>query len=287
MASFRLPLALLLILSVIAFTADPLSAIIGPLEYTGSLGYTYVEGENPIIKVVFQFDDEIGRQLLVTYASPQWSWTQGGNTLTLTGGSLQPGDALSIQVSFRQFVPPGEKPFQATGTTSAGEETTAYGVLVVSLMILLQVLLFLSVNRYIILGVTLVIGIIELWLSRRGPGTVIAAALQPVDCTELIEKCEKAKVEAEAAEAKQGRQYSRPWRDYETALENQPGLREFSYRKKKARHSRSCCPSKSFFVPFLSPSGTRDARNRQSRKRVLSRQYRRSSYARYRDRNGA
>ena len=201
MTSLRIPLAVLLILSVIAFFADPLSAIIGPLEYTGSLGYTYVEGENPIVQVVFLFEDEIGKQLLVTYAPPQWSWTQGGNSLTMTGGSLQPGDTLVVQVSFRKFVPPGEKLFQATGTTSAGEETTAYGVLVVSLMILLQVFAFLAVNRYIILGVTLGLGVIEAWLSWRGLGIVIAAPPRPADCKELIEKCEKAKEEAEAAEA--------------------------------------------------------------------------------------
>ena len=174
MASLKLPVALLAILTLMAFFADPLGALIGPLEYTGSLSYTYVEGDNPIVKVVFQFDDEIGKQLIVTNAPPQWSWMQGGNILSMSGGSLQPGDTLVVQISFREFVPPGEKPFQATGITSAGEESIALGVLVVSLMVLLQVLSILALNRFYLLAATIALGILGVLLGgkKEKPGDI-------------------------------------------------------------------------------------------------------------------
>jgi len=179
MASLKLPVALLGLLTLAAFFAGPLGELIGPLEYIGSLTYTYVEGDNPIVKVVFQFDDEIGKQLIVTSAPPVWSWMHGGNILSMSGGSLQPGDTLVVQISFREFVPPGEKPFTAIGTTSAGEESTANGILAVSLMVLLQVLSILALNRFYLLAATILLGLLGVLLGGK-PEVELPAAPGPV-----------------------------------------------------------------------------------------------------------
>ena len=132
MASLRLPLALIGLLSIIAIFANVISPFIGPLEYTGHLTYQYVEGDNPIVNVVFQFNEEIGEPLIVVSAPSPWSWIYGSNILSMTGGSLAPSDSLVVTVSFKWYVPPGDRPFTAVGTTSGGESSTAVGVLAVT-----------------------------------------------------------------------------------------------------------------------------------------------------------
>ena len=167
MASLRLPLVFIALLSAVALFANIISPLIGPLEYTGHLTYSYTEGDTPIVKVVFQFNEEIGERLIVVKAPSPWSWTQGGNILSMTGGSLAPGDSLVVAVSFNRYVPPGDRPFTSLGTTSGGESSTAVGTLVVTEMLLLKILYILSLNWLYLFGGTGVLFLAEIILVRR------------------------------------------------------------------------------------------------------------------------
>ena len=167
MASLRLPLVFIALLSAVALFANIISPLIGPLEYTGHLTYSYIEGDNNVVKVVFQFNEEIGERLIVVNAPSPWSWTQGGNILSMTGGSLDPGGSLVVAVSFNRYVPPGDRPFTAVGTTSGGESSTAVGTLVVTEMLFLKILYILSLNwLYLFVG-TGVLFLAEIILVRR------------------------------------------------------------------------------------------------------------------------
>jgi hypothetical protein len=168
LASLRLPLVLAAIITAVSLSANIIGVYVGPMEYKGSLTFVYAEGENPITNVVFTFDDEIGDSLLVVSAPAGWSWAQGGNVLSMGGGSLAPGGSLVVQVSFRRYVEPGERPFVATGTTTAGESSTALGSLSVTEMILLRIIYILEENQVVIGGATVVILIAEIFISRRG-----------------------------------------------------------------------------------------------------------------------
>ena len=167
MASLRLPLVFLAIISVIALFTGIISPFIGPLEYTGQLTFSYIEGDTPIVKVVFQFNEEIGDRLIVVNAPSPWSWTKGGNSLSMTSGGLAPGDSLVVAVSFNRYVPPGERPFTAVGTTSGGESSTALGTLVVTEMLLLRILYILSLYQLYLFGGTGVLILAEIFLMYR------------------------------------------------------------------------------------------------------------------------
>ena len=56
MVNLRSYIALGLILTGAAYSADFFSPFIGPTEYRGQLGFTYVEGENPITSITFEVD---------------------------------------------------------------------------------------------------------------------------------------------------------------------------------------------------------------------------------------
>jgi hypothetical protein len=167
LASLKYPLTLMIAISAIALSASIISVYVGPLEYKGSLTFAYAEGENPITKVVFTFDDEIGDSLLVVSAPAGWSWAQGGNVLSIGGGSLAPGDTLVVQVSFKHYVEPGERPFVGMGTTTAGESSTSLGSLSVTEMILLRIIYILEENKVVVGGGTVAILIVEIILTSR------------------------------------------------------------------------------------------------------------------------
>ena len=140
MVNLRSYIALGLILTGAAYSADFFSPFIGPTEYRGQLRFAYVEGENPITSVTFQVDPGIAGSLLILEVPAGWSHTFTGGTLELSGGSLSPGESLAVPVSLSSYVEPDEYPISSTGVTSGGETVQAAGSLVVTMMVVLRIL---------------------------------------------------------------------------------------------------------------------------------------------------
>jgi hypothetical protein len=144
MVNLRSYIALGLILTGAAYSADFFSPFIGPTEYRGQLGFTYVEGENPITRITFEVDPRIAGSLLILEEPAGWSHTFTGGTVELTGGSLSPGESLVVPVSLMRYVEPDEYSISSTGVTSGGETVEAGGSLVVTLMVILRTLTAIS-----------------------------------------------------------------------------------------------------------------------------------------------
>jgi hypothetical protein len=144
MANLRSYIAFGLILTGAAYSADFFSPFIGPTEYRGQLGFTYVEGENPITGITFDVDPKIAGSLLILEIPTGWSHTFSGDTVELSGGSLSPGESLAVPVSLSSYVKPDEYSISSTGVTSGGETVHAEGSLVVTLMVILRTLTAIS-----------------------------------------------------------------------------------------------------------------------------------------------
>ncbi len=144
MVNLRSYIALGLILTGAAYSADFFSPFIGPTEYRGQLGFTYVEGENPITGITFEVDPRIAGSLLILEEPAGWSHTFTGGTVELTGGSLSPGESLVVPVSLMRYVEPDEYSISSTGVTSGGETVEVVGSLVVTLMVILRTLTAIS-----------------------------------------------------------------------------------------------------------------------------------------------
>ena len=140
MVNLRSYIALGLILTGAAYSADFFSPFIGPTEFRGQLGFPYVEGENPITGITFQVDPRIAGSLLILEVPAGWSHTFTGGTLELSGGSLSPGESLAVPVSLSSYVEPDEYPISSTGVTSGGKTVQAAGSLVVTMMAILRTL---------------------------------------------------------------------------------------------------------------------------------------------------
>jgi len=140
MVNLRSYIALGLILTGAAYSADFFSPFIGPTEFRGQLGFAYVEGENPITGITFQVDPRIAGSLLILEVPAGWSHTFTGGTLELSGGSLSPGESLAVPVSLSSYVEPDEYPISSTGVTSGGKTVQAAGSLVVTVMVILRTL---------------------------------------------------------------------------------------------------------------------------------------------------
>jgi hypothetical protein len=140
MVNLRSYIAFGLILTGAAYSADFFSPFIGPTEYRGQLGFTYVEGEDPITGISFEVDPRIAGSLLILEVPVGWSHTFSGGTVELSGGSLSPGESLVVPVSLASYVEPDEYLISSTGVTSGGETVQAVGSLVVTLMVILRTL---------------------------------------------------------------------------------------------------------------------------------------------------
>ncbi|MFC1803694.1 hypothetical protein ACFL0D_07000 [Thermoproteota archaeon] len=160
-------LAIGLMLSLAGFIHGPIGNVLGPYDYKGYISFAYSEGEDPIDNIVFTVDATVAPDLLIVNVPSPWSHTYSTGVLELTGGSLNPGDRVNVQVSLNKYHEEGSYDVEAIGTTVLGESSYSLGVLLVGQLYILRFLEAMSVYNYPILGATLCLGFIELWLRIR------------------------------------------------------------------------------------------------------------------------
>lgn len=167
MKLIRTLLVLSLILTILAFTAPMLGDKIGPLEFKGTVTYTYPKGATPVTTVDYVFCDTVGPCIQITDTPQGWTNTVTGNTITLTGSSLTPGDKLVLGISLNKYVQPGEYEIQTKGTTSTGQVSQASGSLTVALTPLLYSLAVLNNQQMTMVMITMGLGFLEYILNAR------------------------------------------------------------------------------------------------------------------------
>lgn len=202
MTALRSLVVIGLILTASGFLSETLGDYIGPLEYKGYLVFAYPEGDNPINNIVFTVDSTLAGNLVIVDVPTPWSHSYSNGVLTLTGGTVNPGESVQVAVSLNKYFEQGEYPVSSVGTTTAGEVGNAQGVLLVGDLILLRFLETLSDYLYPLAAFVGGLAILEFFLSRRTQrDTTVAISKEPKTCQELIDECDKAKAAAEAAEA--------------------------------------------------------------------------------------
>ena len=162
MGKLRTPLIIMIIITILAASAETATLITGPREYQGALIYVYTQGETPIGLVTFTFDDQIADKLLIVAAPSGWTYTLTGNLMTLSGGPISPGGQLTIRVSAWKYIQPGNYPF-----TAQGGGATARGELLVKDMPLTGVIWALYDNLIILVALTLLLAAGEIYIMYR------------------------------------------------------------------------------------------------------------------------
>jgi UDP-2,3-diacylglucosamine pyrophosphatase LpxH len=156
-----------LLLTAIGFAPEIIGNYVGPIEYKGFIVYDYPEGDNPINNIAITIDPTLADNLLIVNVPSPWSYTYGGGTLILSGGSLSPGGSVNVTVSLNRYFEDGEYPVNSIGTTTAGEMSPTSGPLLVGDLYLLNFIEMVSDLRFLIAGVVIGISFLELYLSRR------------------------------------------------------------------------------------------------------------------------
>ncbi len=118
---------LLALLSIFGFLVT-YSAMLPPsasfLGGQGRMSVEYVQGDSSITSALFVLPAELGQSITVTGALPGWSYAATGGTISLTGGSLQPGQTLWVQYALDKYVSPGTFPVEVTLTPAQGAPVT-------------------------------------------------------------------------------------------------------------------------------------------------------------------
>ncbi len=156
----RLSVIIITIVLIGGFTAlsDILSPIIGSYVSQGRLNYSYSKGEEAITRITFKIDPTLAENIMIKNVPSGWSYTLEGDTLVLSGGSLPPGGSVSIEYSLKRYIPPGELPVTATGSTLGGQTVQSTGRVVVSENIILLIIYIFIILKIPILVVLAGIG---------------------------------------------------------------------------------------------------------------------------------
>jgi hypothetical protein len=163
-----------LILSFFSFFPQRLGLLAGDLGvYTGTLNFMCTEGDNPIEKIVFQFEENMGNTLMVYKKPTGWDCIHFGDRIELRNGQLDPGVPIQLVLSCKWYMWEGSYTFTSIGTTTIGQTVMTQGVLGIPDMMLLQVLFHLTnpLFRVFVFGATLVFAFLEI-SSRRAAASV-------------------------------------------------------------------------------------------------------------------
>jgi hypothetical protein len=177
----KYPLALMLFLSAFALAADIVSVNVGPIEYKGTLTFDYIDGGIPINYVSYQFDTEINEKLLILRVPQGWSYVQSPQEIVFSGGQL-PINKFIVDVSLKNYVEPGKRPFTATATTGKQPISTK-GTLSIPETPLLKICYLVAIYRIPLLGSTVTLLAISSYLIIFSPKSPLINAQKKLEET--------------------------------------------------------------------------------------------------------
>ncbi len=169
MKSSTIIIIILFFLAAFTLASKEISSFVGMFEANGDFTYSFLEGDSPITHVSFYIDPKLVENIVVRDIPPGWSYTLEGATLTLDGGSIQPGSTIRVGYYLERYMEPREIPISATGLTADGDAVSALGTVVVTETIILKIIYI-----FIIYKIPILIGIMTL-----GTGIFIREKLKP------------------------------------------------------------------------------------------------------------
>ena len=179
MGKYFRPLIVALVLSIFSFFPQQLGLLAGKMGlHTGTLNFVCTEGDQPIEKIEFQFEENLGNSLMVYKEPFGWDSIHYGDRIELRNGLLDPGVPIQLIISCKWYMWEGSYTFSSTGTTTTGQSHTDQGVMEFPDMMALQILFHISnpIVRVSIYGVTLILVVLEI---RSRQSTSVAPASDP------------------------------------------------------------------------------------------------------------
>jgi len=118
-----IPLIILFIILLLLFLfAGMMVDLISKWTAQGSFTFRYTTGNDPIVSIDYTLPQDLADAM-----APQqvegWTVNLEDNILSLTDGTLNPGESVTVDYRLTQYIPGGTRTITATGTTSSGNTT--------------------------------------------------------------------------------------------------------------------------------------------------------------------
>jgi len=104
--------------------------------------YPNPEGAEPVTSITFTLPSDVGNAIVWDGVSAGFTSLPSGNTLTVSGGTLPPGQTLTVMYHFTRYVSPGVRTFPVVATTAGGQTSNWTGTLSITESLLLRGLTF-------------------------------------------------------------------------------------------------------------------------------------------------
>lgn len=164
-----IPLIILfIILLLLFFLAGIILELVSNWSGHGSFTYSYTGGNEAIVSLEYTIPQELA-DAMVLEPTTGWDVSVESNILSLTGGTLNPGESVTVNYRLKQYVTGGTKPVTITTTTESGTENTQQTTMHVEELVTLAIanILYQNAIWFLILAIIVLVIIIVLFIRDK------------------------------------------------------------------------------------------------------------------------
>lgn len=167
-------IVLFVILLLLFFFAAQIVELVSEWSGYGSFTYSYPQGHEAIVEINYDLPQKLADSMAVK-ETEGWNVSLNGKILSLTGGTLNPGEAVAVTYKLKSYIPGGANTITVTGVTETGSELTSQSVLHIPDIYLLYIaeLLFLNPLWLLILAIIVLVIIILLFIKGEKKEEVV------------------------------------------------------------------------------------------------------------------
>ncbi|PVX23720.1 MAG: hypothetical protein CW691_09875 [Candidatus Bathyarchaeum sp.] len=156
-----------IILLFLFFFAGTLVELMSSLTAQGSFTYSYMAGSEPIVSIDYTLPQDLA-DVMVSEQASGWTVNLAGNVLSLTGGTLNPGDSVTVDYRLSNYIKGGARTITATGTTTSGAQLASQSSFQVPEAFLLALAWMMYQNAIWLLILAIIVLVLIIVLFIRG-----------------------------------------------------------------------------------------------------------------------
>ena len=161
-----IPLIILFIILLLLFLlAGPLAQIVSSISARGSFIFSFTSNDenDPVVSIAFTLPQDLA-EVMVPEQTEGWTVTLAGDSLSLTDGTLNPGESVTVNYRLKEYIEGGPRTITATATTEKGVTDTTENTLEVPDALLLALVGMFSSIWLLILAIIVLVIIIVLFI---------------------------------------------------------------------------------------------------------------------------
>lgn len=119
-----IPLIILFIILLLLFLfAGTLVELVSNWTARGTFTYNYISGQEPIVSITYMLPQDLADAMALEQTAG-WTVTLTDNILSLTGGTLNPGESVTVYYRLTRYIEGGTRTITAISTTASGTAST-------------------------------------------------------------------------------------------------------------------------------------------------------------------